>query len=68
MSKKDSVWTAIEQLKLVFSVVVLFVIVVTLMDAFNAMADCDNKGGKLLRGTGMWDSFKCYDPSTLKVL
>ncbi len=48
--------------------VALIVIATTLVGAVTDKADCEAKGGKRLRGTWAWESFKCYDARTLKVL
>lgn len=49
-------------------VVVLCVLAVFWIGVHTELVSCDTKGGKRLRGTWVWEGFKCYDASTLRVL
>jgi len=60
--------TGKDQLKMAFIVVAVIVIGVTMIGAINEIADCKAKGGQRLRGTWVWEGFKCYDAKSLKVL
>lgn len=54
--------------ELAFLAVVAILWAVVMVGAIADKASCEARGGKRLRGTWPWETFRCYDTATLKEL